>query len=66
MNTNFTSVVYTNCLAFAEAHDLDINKILSLDEIISWNSETSLADADEVVDGHIDYIEQICKKANLI
>jgi hypothetical protein len=69
-NIVYTNIVYTNCLAYASTNAVDLDKILALKDIISWNAELlsdiDAADSSDICDGHIDYIEVCCKSAGLI
>jgi hypothetical protein len=65
------TLVYTNCSAYADANNIDLDKILKLTDIINWNNEVLAeypVDAvySDICDGHIDYIELCCKKSGLV
>jgi hypothetical protein len=65
------TLVYTNCSAYADANDIELDKILALKDIISWNEEVLKdfpgdSNSSDICDGHIDYIELCCKKSGLV
>lgn len=63
----FSTLVYTNCLAYAKANSIDVVDILVLSDIVRWDSDLTIdRDSEIICDGHIEFIELCCKNSGLI